>query len=129
MAPGAARGVAGHVAEQGADLAGGVGDAVQGAAAEERDAAPSVESQHQTQGGGLARAGLAEQCGDVPGTGLEGEVVDGGGAGCGGGDAGQSDGLDHGLPSRDDGDEPQHRNPICPICYATWACGARVSPP
>ncbi|GAA2935357.1 hypothetical protein GCM10020221_33920 [Streptomyces thioluteus] len=78
MAAGGSGGVAGDVAEQYAHLADRVGDAVEAAAAEERDAAAGVEAEHQTQGAGLARPGLAEKDGDSPGAGLEGEVVDGG---------------------------------------------------
>lgn len=99
MPPGRARGVCGDVAEDDAELAGGVGDTVQRAAAEEGDAAAVLELQHQPQGGGLARGDRAEQDGDLARPCFEGEVVDGGRQFTAG-FAGQSDGLDHRVPRR-----------------------------
>jgi hypothetical protein len=94
VAAGGPGGVAGDVAEEDAHRAGRVGVAVQGAAAEQRDAAARFEFEHQPQGRGLAGAAVAEQNGDLAGAGVEGEVVDGRGF-FAPGRAGQSDGLDH----------------------------------
>lgn len=94
LAPDRTGGVARHVAEQGADLAGRVGHLVEGAAPEVGDAPARFELQHQAQGRGLAGAGDAEQGGDPARPGLEGQVVHLGrtvAAGC----AGESNGLEH----------------------------------
>ncbi len=78
MPAGRAGGVCGYAAEDDAELAGGVRDTVQRAAAEEGDAAAVLELQHQPQGSGLARGGRAEQDGDPARPCFKGEVVDGG---------------------------------------------------
>lgn len=75
---GGARGVARHVAEQDADLTGGVGDAVEGPAPEVGDSAAGFEFEHQPQGGGLAGALGAEQGRDAAGRGIKGQIVHGG---------------------------------------------------
>lgn len=102
LTTGRARRVTGYVAQQYADFAGGVADAVQGAAAEVGDAAPGFEFEHQPQGGGLAGTGRAEERGDAAGRGFEGQVVHDRGSVAAGG-AGQSGGLEHRF-SRGGGD-------------------------
>lgn len=86
--------VSGHIAEEDAHLAHGVGDAVQGAASEVGDPTALLEFEHEFQRCRLARSGGPEECGDAAGERLEGHIVDGGRkllAGI----AGQSDGLNH----------------------------------
>ncbi len=94
MAAGGAAGVPGHIAEQGADLAGGVGQLVQRSSVDERGAAARVDAQQQAQRAGLARVRRAEQTGHLSLPDVEAEVGDGG-AGSAARGAGQSDGLDH----------------------------------
>ncbi|OSY50124.1 hypothetical protein BG846_04234 [Streptomyces fradiae ATCC 10745 = DSM 40063] len=89
-----ARGVPGHVAEEDADLAHRMGDAVEGPSAEVGDASALFEAEHQAQRGGLARSGGAEEGGDLTGPGLEGEVLHGRRAVPARG-AGESDCLEH----------------------------------
>lgn len=89
-----AAGVAGHVAQEDADLAGGVGDVVQGASPEVGDSSALLEFEHESEDRGLARALGSEERGDMAHARLERDVVDGGGKVLAG-DAGQSEGLDH----------------------------------
>ena len=84
----------GDVTEHHTDLTRGVGDAVQWAAPEVGEAAALLEFEHQSERRGLARARLAQECGDAARTRFEGHVVDGGRVRLAGG-AGQSEGLDH----------------------------------
>ncbi len=108
MAADGAGGVPGHIAEEDADLAGGVGDAVQGAASEVGESAALLEFEHESERCGLARSGCTEQSGDSAGVCLEGDVVDGGRkilARV----AGQSDGLDH----------PKQDSAVCPVFRAS----------
>lgn len=88
------RGVPRHIAEKHADLAGGVGDAVERPAPEVGDAAAGFEFEHEPQGGGLAGAVGAEERSDATGPGLEGQIVHGGRE-VAVGVAGESDGLEH----------------------------------
>ncbi len=97
MPAGGAGGVSGDVAEDDAEFAGGVGDAVQRAAAEQCDASAVFELQHQAQGGGLAGGRGAVEHGDPARARFEGEVVHGGRQ-FATGFAGQPDGLDHRVP-------------------------------
>lgn len=89
-----ARRVPGEVAQQHADFARRMGDAVQGAAPEVGDSTAPLECEHESEHRRLARSRRPEQRGDAARVGLEGDVVDGRRkllARV----AGQSDGLDH----------------------------------
>ncbi len=96
-----------YIAQEHADLARRVGDAVQGTAPEVGDSTSLLEFEHEPERGRLARARRSEECGDTARTCLEGDVVDGGRmllAGV----AGQSEGLDH----------PQQDSALCPFSRA-----------
>lgn len=88
------RGISGHITEQGSHFGGRAGDPVQRKATEIGDATPVVQFEHQPQGGGLAGARGAEKCRDLPGFGLEGQVLHRGRQ-IPAGVAGESDGLEH----------------------------------
>ncbi|GGM99459.1 hypothetical protein GCM10011578_020740 [Streptomyces fuscichromogenes] len=86
--------MAGDIAEEYADLMGGMGDAVQGVAPEVGEPTALLEFEHQSERRAFARARLTQERGDAARARLEGHVVDGGRVRLAG-VAGQSEGLDH----------------------------------